>query len=275
MKKTLFALACVLTLALTSCFKNTGFKQTADFARIVTVQRNASPLQLDADYTGEVFKLENLTVEEQLSLFGLENADRAIAYIHFETDEDYKGHFTLNSNGTKPIKVSAVWNKALPVTDKINPLSDLYAMQLDNSFSYPLAWMAGRYLNIAPVIRSKGLGTYYLMPKAVYGDTLRFDMAAEYTEAADGGIVDFINFDLTTLSDSLGSDDATLSTVRNMLDVIDEKDSVCVMVVSDFRAVYHKADTLADGTVKYEQRDTVVKQAAYAGYSSQLKSLLK
>lgn len=261
MKKTLFASACVLTLTLTSCFPEVSFKQTADFARVVTIQRNTNPLELNADYTGEVFKLENLTMAEQLSLFGLENADRAIAYIHFETGDDYKNHFTLNSNGTKPIKVSSVWTKALPESEKIKPLTDLYKMQLDNSFSYPVTWMAGKYLNIAPVIRSAGLGTYYLMPKAVYGDTLRFDMAAEYTGVTNSDVVDFINFDLSTLADTVDSDEATLATVRTMLNTIEAKDSVCVFVVADYRST------------GYLGTDTIVKIPANAGYTSSLKGL--
>lgn len=260
MKKILLASACVLTLTLTSCIKNAGFTQSSNFARIVTVNRNANPLQLDADYTGEVFKLENLTMPEQLSQFGLENVDRAIAYIHYEM-EDYSSRLTLN--GADPIKISPLWNKALAVNENIRPLTDLYRMQLDNSFRYPLAWMSGRYLNIAPVIKSNDSGTYYLMPKAVYGDTLRFDMAAEYTESADRDVVDLINFDLTTLVDTLDSDEETKVAVRTMLNTIKAKDSVCVIVVSDFRST------------GYMGTDTIVKIPANAGYSTRLKALLE
>lgn len=260
MKKILLASACVLTLTLTSCFENAGFTQSSNFARVVTVNRNANPLQLDADYTGEVFKPENLTMPEQLSQFGLENADRAVAYIHYEI-EDYKSSLTLN--GAAPIKIFSVWNKALPVNEKIKPLTDLYRMQLDNSFSYPLTWMSGRYLNIAPVIKSDDSGSYYLMPKAVIGDTLRFDMAAEFTESAEKDVADFVNFDLTTLADTLDSDEATLPTVRKMLNAIEAKDSVCVLVVFDYK------------TTGYLGTDTIIKMPVNAGYSSQLRTLLK
>ena len=260
MKKILFASACALTLTLTSCFENAGFSQSSNFARIVTVNRNATPLQLDADCTGEVFKLENLTMPEQLSQFGLEDADRAVAYIHYEV-EDYKSSLTLNQ--ATPIKICSVWNKALPANGKIKPLTDLYRMQLDNSFSYPLIWMAEGYLNIAPVIQSAGAGTYYLMPKEVVGDTLSFDMVAEFTEVKDMDVVDFINFDLATLIDTLEADGAALSAVRKMLNAIEAKDSVCVEVVSEFR------------TKTFMGADTIVKMPAYTGYTGRLKSLVK
>ena len=274
MKKILFASVCALTMTLTSCFKDVPFTQTADFARIVTINRDASPLQLDADYTGEEFKLENLTMPEQLSLFGLENADRAFAYIHFETTDMTKSTLTLNS--ADPIKVNPVWNRALPMNASINPLTDLYRMSLDSSFDYPYVWVAGKYLNVSPVIRSMGRGTYYLQPKAVYGDTLRFDMAAEYAEAlSQQDVVDFINFDLATLADTADATGDMLATVRTMIDAIEKNDSVFVMLTGDFRQSYHKVDTLADGSFKYEKRDTIVKRAAYAGYTDDLKAFFK
>lgn len=259
-KKVLFPLVCVMAMSLTSCFEEPGYSQTMDFARIVTIDRNTVPLQLVADYSGEVYKLGNLTSVEQLSLFGLEDTDRAIARIHFEVDDTYKAKWTLTS--ADPIKTSPVWNKPLPASDKLNPLTDLYRFQLD-SWSYPITWMAGKYLNIAPVIRSQGRGAYYLQPKGVHGgDTLRFDMAAEYTPTtANSDVVDYINFDLSTLADTAEADAATLTAVRRMLSTIEAEDSVCVMVVSDFR------------TKGYLGTDTIVKWPAYAGYTRKLKEL--
>lgn len=263
MKKILFAAACVLTLTLSSCFENAGFSQTGDFARIVTINRDANPLQLEADYTGETFKLDNLTMPEQLGVFGLQDAKRALVSIHYEIDDTYKTEMKLNTNGTKPIKICSLWNKAVPDSSKIKPLTDLYKMQLDSRFSYPLIWMADGYLNIAPVIQSAGMGTYYLMPQEVIGDTLCFAMAAEYTEVKNKDVVDFINFDFATLVDTVDAAEATKPIVRAMLNAIADKDSVRVEVVSEYR------------TKTFMGADTIVKLPAYTGYTSQLKSLVK
>lgn len=261
--KKLFSFAMCLIMAtcvMTSCWEETGYKQTRDFSRIVTINRNATPLQLIADYTDEVFKPENLTTEEQLSLYDLQDADRAIANIHFEVDESYNSTLTLTS--ATPIKVQTVWNKPLPENGNINPLTDLYRMQLD-SWSYPITWLTNEYLNIAPIIRSMGRGSYYLRPTTVYGDTLRFDMAADYTPTTtNNDVVDYINFDLSTLADTAETDASTLKAVRLMLNTIEANDSVCVMVVADYR------------TKGYLGTDTIVKWPALTNYSTELKGIL-
>lgn len=270
MKKILFALVCALTLVLTSCWKETGYSYTSTSLYVVTIDRDAMPPRLIPDRIGGAFKPDNLTDAEQLSLYGLQDADRAIATMTLKA-EDYTQTLTLEKDGTSPIKVNPVWNAPLPESDKYNALVDLYPLQL--SISYPTVWLAGgRYVNIAPVIRSVGIGTYYLQPTAVYGDTLRFDMKAEYTlNDQEKDIVDFINFDLFTLTDTVAASATAQGIVDKMKSAIEANDSVMVMVVSDFFQSYHKVDTLADGTVKYETRDTIVKYPAIAGYSSALK----
>ena len=260
-KKLLFGLACVTSVLMTSCFEETGYSQTMDFARVVTIDRNSVPLQLVADYTGETFKLSNLTSVEQLSLYDLQDTERAIARIHFEVDDSYTAKWTLSS--ADPVKISLVWNKPLPEAANFGPLTDLFRLQLDN-WSYPLSWLAGKYLNLAPVVRSMGRGTYYLQPAEAFGDTLRFDMLAEYTPATTSAdVVDFINFDLSTLADTANADAKTTVAVRDMLGTIAANDSVMVMVVANYRTKGHL------GT------DTVVKWPSYAGYSKVLKSLVK
>lgn len=259
-KKLLFGLACVTSVLMTSCFEETGYSQTMDFARVVTIDRNSVPLQLVADYTGETFKLSNLTSVEQLSLYDLQDTERAIARIHFEVDDSYTAKWTLSS--ADPVKISPVWNKPLPEAANFGPLTDLFRLQLDN-WSYPLSWLAGKYLNLAPVVRSMGRGTYYLQPVEAFGDTLRFDMLAEYTPATTSAdVVDFINFDLSTLTDTIDADDKTKLAVRDMLSTIEDKDSVCVMVVAEFR------------TKGIVNPDTIVKWPAYTNHV-RLKSLLR
>ncbi|MBR5841417.1 MAG: hypothetical protein IKY64_02230 [Bacteroidaceae bacterium] len=263
-KRRLLPLMCVVAslMSLTSCFPDLGYSQSADFARVVTINRKANPLQLDADYTGEVFKLDNLTSPEQLSLYNLEGADRAIAYIHFEVDRDYKESLTLTD--ATEVKVNPVWNKALPDSTNINPLTDLYRLQFEANWLYPYVWMAGKYLNVVPVIRSLGRGQYYLKPTAVYGDTLRFDMTSVYTPSANNSdVVDFINFDLSTLADTTDADAVTSAAVRTMLNTIDKNDSVCVMLVGEYR------------TKGYLGTDTIVKWPAYTNYTKVLKNVLR
>ena len=269
-KNLLFCLACVATLLMTSCWDEPGYSYTSTFARVVTIDRNAEPLKLVADYTGEVFKPSNLTASEQLSLYGLEGADRAIVNMELAV-ENYDQKLTFQSGS--PIKVNPVWNGALPENGSYGALTDLYQLQL--GVNYPYTWMAGKYPNIAPVIRSLGLGKYYLQPTKVYGDTLRFDMAADYAPATEKDIVDFVNFDLGTLTDTANADATAKVAVRDMVDAIASHDSVLVMVVADYRDSYHKVDSLADGTVKYERRDTILKRAAYVGYTTALKNVLR
>lgn len=269
-KNLLFCLACVATLLMTSCWDEPGYSYTSTFARVVTIDRNAEPLKLVADLTGEVFKPGNLTSAEQLSLYGLENADRAIVSMELAV-EDYKQTLTFQSGSA--VKVNPVWNAPLPESEKYGALTDLYQLQL--GVSYPYTWMTGTFLNIAPVIRSAGLGAYYLQPTKVYGDTLRFDMAAEYAPTTESDVVDFVNFDLSTLTDTANADAAAKVAVCDMVDAIASHDSVFVMVVADYRDSYHKVDSLADGTVKYERRDTILKRPAYVGYTAALKNILR
>lgn len=274
-KKRLFPLVCVVAslISLTSCLENTGFSYNSTFSRIVTIDRSKSPLELVADYSGEVFKPQNLTMPEQLSLFELQDADRAFVTINLQVDNAYKETWSLVEG--KALRVSPIWNKALPEGVAINPLVGLQNYQVESTWSYPTVWIAGTYVNISPVINSVGRGEYYLQPKKVYGDTLRFDIAAAYTPAKEENyIADFINFDLRTLTDTVEADDATRNVVRNMLSTIAAKDSVCLVIVGDYHDTYLKVDSLADGTVKYEQRDTVVKYPAYTNYTN-LKSALK
>ena len=73
-KRRFFPLMCVVAslMSLTSCFPDHGYSSSSDFARVVTINRAANPLQLDADYTGEVFKLDNLTrLNRQPFTFGV------------------------------------------------------------------------------------------------------------------------------------------------------------------------------------------------------------
>lgn len=253
-------------MMLTSCMKNTGFRETMDLARIVTIERNSNPygsvdsVRLIADYTGESFRPDNLT-PALLDVFGLENSDRAIVYMHYEAEGLYDVSLTVTD--AKAIKVEPVWNKPLPEDVNVNSLTDLYRMQLD-TWSYPLVWMAEEYLNVAPVIHSANIGSYYLQPTAVYGDTLRFDMSAVFTEnIADKDMVNFINFDLSTLADTIGADATTKTAVDNMLNVIEANDSVRVMLVASYR------------TKGYLGTDTVVKWPVITDYTRALKVLVK
>lgn len=272
MKKILFPLVCVACM-LTSCLEEPGYSYNTTFSRIVTIDRAKSPLELVADYSNEKFKLDNLTMPEQLSLFDLQDSERAFVTINLQVDNMYKEHWTLVEG--KALRVIPVWNQALPEGASINPLSGLQNYQVESAWSYPTTWIAGNYVNISPIIQSAGRGTYYLQPNTVYGDTLRFDIAAAYTPIKEENyIADFINFDLRTLTDTTAADEATRGIVRNMLSTIAANDTVCMMIVGDFYYTYTKVDTLANGKVNYEVRDTVRKYPAYTNYAD-LKGILK
>ena len=271
-KKFLFGLACVATFLMTSCWDEPGYSYTSTFSRIVSIDRGATPLKLIADYTGETFKLDNLTSEEQLSLYDLQDANRAFVTINLNMDS-YKAQWTLVEG--KAIKVNPVWNKPLPEGAQINALSGLQNYTVESAWSYPAAWIAEGYVNIAPIIQSAGRGTYYLQPTKVYGDTLRFDIKAAFTPLEkESYIADFVNFDLRTLTDTTEADALTRGVVRNMLGTIAAKDSVCMMIVGDFHDKYIKVDSLPSGSVKYEERDTIVKYPAYTNYAN-LRALIR
>ena len=267
-KRRFLPLMCVVAsiTMMTSCMKNTGFYQSADFARIVTIERYTNPYggadsaSFVADYTGEIFVPDNLN-GTTLEHFKLADADRAIVTMHFESDGLY--HASLELKDASPIRVVSVWNQPLPENASINPLTDLYRMQLD-TWSYPLVWMADKYLNVAPVIRSLSLASYYLQPTAVYGDTLRFDMTAVYAEnMMKNDIVDFVNFDLSTLADTTGAETTTKEAVDKMLNAIAANDSVRIMLVSSYRST------------GYLGTDTVVKIPTCTGYTRALKRLVR
>ena len=85
-------------------------------------------------------------------------------------------------------------------------------------------------------------------------------MTAEYNATTNNSdVVDFINFDLSTLADTTGADALTSAAVRSMLSTIEAKDSVCVMLVGEFR------------TKGYLGTDTIVKWPAVTGYTTSLK----
>ena len=122
------------------------------------------------------------------------------------------------------------------------------------------------YIMIAVAIVLAGALAYIWWQKA----TLVNELTIEKEEL----IADFINFDLRTLTDTLDADEQTRSVVRNMLSTIAANDTVCMMIVGDFYYTYTKVDTLANGKVNYEVRDTVLKYPAYTNYAD-LKGILK
>ena len=117
-KNLLICLACVATLLMTSCWEEPGYSYTSTFSRVVTIDRNAQPLKFVADCTGEVFKPGNLTMDEQLSLYGLEGADRAIVSMELAV-ENYNQTLTFKSGS--PVKVNPVTTAPLAEGGKYGP----------------------------------------------------------------------------------------------------------------------------------------------------------
>ena len=85
MKKILFALAGVITMAMTSCFPESGYSYSTSFSRVATIDTTTSTVSFKADYTGEVFdKITNLMYPEDLAMFNLEDARRAEILVRLD-----------------------------------------------------------------------------------------------------------------------------------------------------------------------------------------------
>ena len=249
MKKILFAVAGVITLALTSCFENTGYTSTYYFPRIVTIESDNNSVKLVADYTGEVFKdkdFTNLKGADQLAQFGLEDAKRAEVYIRLDIDAAYRQSITLER--AQKIDIQPVTNTT--PTDSLRPFSSWMQKPLFNDYA-PVAWVANGYLNVAPVIPSDQSGKYYLTAEKVISDTLYFRLDASYTPNANKQEREdkLQCYDLRTLNDTVSADSAQRAKMIEVLDAIKlhQNDSMRIVLTGtfDWKKINGK-DTIGD-----------------------------
>lgn len=247
MKKILFAVVCVMTLLLSSCFENTGYSSTNYFVRIVTIDANSNPVTFTADYTGEVFKdFTNLKQVEQLTEFNLANAKRAEVLIKLDTDASYKQTIALEQ--AQKIEVQSVTN--VTPTDSMMPFYSWIQKPLGGEYA-PIAWVADGYLNVVPVIPSEQPGKYFLTAEKVTNDTLYFRLDATYTPSKSlEGIEDGIQcYDLRTLKDTLNADSTQRAKMIEALNAIKQHKSDSMRIVLTGSFEYQKIngkDTIGD-----------------------------
>lgn len=246
MKKTLFALAGVLTLALTSCFEGTGSSYTSTISRVVTIDTLSSPVKLVADYTGEKFnKFINLRTPEQLAQFDLEDALRAEVLMQVYVDESYTQTWTMLQG--KKIDILPVANKV--PTDSLKPMTGWQLYPLGGTAFKPQVWISDRYLNVLPVIPSGKAGKYYLMPDSVVSDTLHFTLKASYDTDESKSYYEGIKcFDLSTLCDTANADTEMSAKMKNLWSAMEQhrNDSMTIVLTSLFDIHYYQKDTIME-----------------------------
>lgn len=249
MKKILFAIVGVTTLALTACFENTGYSSTHYFSRVVTIEPDGSSVKFVADYTGEVFKAEeftNLKTADQLGQFGLEDAKRAEVYIRLDIDAAYKQSITLEK--AQKINIQSVTNTT--PTEPLRPFSSWMQKPLFDNYSTTV-WVADGYLNVVPVIPSNQSGKYYLTAEKVISDTLYFRLDAAYTpnENKQDREDRLQCYDLRTLNDTVSADSAQRAKMIEVLHAIKlhKNDSMRIVLTStfDWKKINGK-DTIGD-----------------------------
>lgn len=229
-------MAGVMTLALTSCFENTGYNSTYYFPRVVTVNPTSTSVKFVADYTGEVFKSEeftNLKTDEQLAKFGLDDAKRAELYIRLDVDNENKQTITLEQ--AQKIDVQPVTN--ITPTDSILPFSSWMQKPLFDNYA-PIVWVADGYLNVMPVIPSDEEGTYFLTAEKAVNDTLYFRLGASYTpnENKENNVDKLQCFDLRTLKDTTDADLEQRAKMAEVLEAIKQhrEDSMRIVLTGKF-----------------------------------------
>ena len=247
MKKILFAITSVMTLALTSCFENTGYNSTYYFSRVVTVTPTSSTVKFVADYTGEEFKsFTNLKTDEQLAQFGLADAKRAELYIRLDVDNENKQTITLEQ--AQKIDIQPVSNTT--PTDSISPFASWMQKPLFNDYA-PIVWVADGYLNVIPVIPSDEEGKYFLTAEKAVNDTLYLRLGASYTpnKSKQNSVDKLQCFDLRTLNNTA---DADLEQRAKMIEVLEaikqhKSDSMRIVLTGKFEwTKINGKDTIGD-----------------------------
>lgn len=253
MKKNLFALACILTLTLTSCFEGTGSSYTSTFSRVVTIDTLSSPIKFVADYTNELFSnFTNLRTTEQLEQFGLRGAQRAEVIIQLDVDASYNQTLTLQQG--RGINILPVANKV--PADNLKPMIGWQQYPLGGTTYMPTVWISGRYLNVLPVIPSNDPGKYYLVPDSAVSDTLHFSLKASYEANETKSYYENIQcFDLSTLCDTTNADTELRAKMKNLWSAMERHraDSMRIVLTGLF-------------DIHYYQKDTIMTQSAITNY---------
>ena len=242
MKKFAWILSAVVGLLLTSCLENEGYSYTGTFCRVVTIDHESNPPRFICDYTGEVYVCDNINQDSDLGPFDLKNAKRALAYFSYQADLN-ESIISL-SQGCAPIEVTDLWCQSLPKDKTYNPVFGFTRMQVESGWEYPYAWVSQGYLNIVPIAYSDEAVVPYLAPAGVGGDTLKFNLYLSH-ERGNNYRSQYMCFDLRQLKDTANAEPKFRPWMKDMTDLIKQKDSVVVCVWADYQA----SDTLKKVTI--------------------------
>lgn len=244
MKKTLFALACTAVCLLTSCFGEPGGYE--EFPAYVIVDTTSSEVSFTEFYQGTKYKgFTNLREPGQLSSLNIENTPIAFVKLRHEYDESYRVTKTVLS-GVKA-NISSVTN--VTPTDSLQPillLSSLY------DIGYSAVWVREGYLSVCPITPSSETGEYYLVPEKTVNDTLYFNFSASYEENKRGSAYENLFYDLRTLKDTTQATPELRTKMREMLTVLEEKDSACIAL--KYEEIEYNFNYLGKDTVRTKYR---------------------
>ena len=241
MKRTVLMLS-ALVLLLTSCLEDDGYAYSGTFARIVTIDHSSDPIRFCCDYTNELIECGNVTTDDDLAAYGLEEAKRALVYFDYKANY-YENIITLNTGSV--IEPIDLWCKALPNDKTYGPVYGFDQLQVESSWSYPYGWVSDGYLNLIPVVLSDVAAKHYLAPAGVNGDTLKFNLYMSYEEGSSYR-GEYACYDLRNLLDTASADPQFRPWMKEMTDRLNNgNDSVMVCVWADYMAT----DTIIKATV--------------------------
>ena len=243
MRKILFALACIATLTLGSCFEEPG--SYSEFWQYVLVDTTSTPISLKGFYMGEEYSgFSNLRYPEQLATFNIDDTPLAGVKIRIDVDASYKQTLTLLSGYS--LNVGAITN--VTPTDSLQPLLSLLPL-IDYTYYTPTLWVREGYLNMAPITPSSQTGNYYLMPEKVSNDTLFFKLGATYKENKDGSSYKSLFYDLRTLRDTTKADPELRAKMREAAVAIDQHSNDSMYIVLTYEEIIYNFNHLGKDTI--------------------------
>lgn len=247
MKKILFAIACLMTLALSSCFEEPGSTRT--FWQYVTIDKSCTSVSFKDFYTGETYSnFSNLKQPHQLGAFQLEDAQIALVNMKLEVDASYKSTLSvIEGHKIEPQHITKVTptEPSRPLLTELIPLFDDY--------NAPTVWVKEGFLNVYPIIPS-GEGEYYLIPEKASNDSLFFNFTALYEENRDAKSDKFSFYDLRTLRDTEGAEEDLCNKMNEMVKALEKHsaDSVQIFLISQYIKYnynYQGRDTIWTDTI--------------------------
>lgn len=174
----LLALAMCGMVMLSSCTKVDQPTYTETFFRLATVEKTSYGVNLNIDYTGESFTLNNFRLDSDIDAFKVRPDNRVLAAIEVKmVGSADLSQFLVNTMDT--LQVMSL--NLSSFQDSVGPYFNFANLQVDNSFLYPKLWTNGKYLNVAPFFCVKGAqdakkGQFRLFPNRVSNDTLYLTM---------------------------------------------------------------------------------------------------